>query len=60
MILNSAHHSFGNDSLIVRQNGTLTQQLVERGLSELGRTGDGTGVTFLTLTLKVSPNVYIC
>ncbi|CAI8019550.1 hypothetical protein GBAR_LOCUS11745 [Geodia barretti] len=44
----------------VTQNGTLTQQLVERGLSELGRTGDGTGVTFLTLTLKVSPNVYIC
>lgn len=38
----------------VPQNGTLTQQLLERGLSELGTSGDGTGVVFLTLTLKVS------
>ena len=38
----------------VPQNGTLTQQLLERGLSELGTSGDGTGVVYLTLTLKVS------
>lgn len=40
------------------QNGALTQQQLERGLSELGTTGDGTGVVFLTLTLKVSPETY--
>jgi Leucine-rich repeat (LRR) protein/guanylate kinase len=33
------------------QDGILTQQLLERGFSELGTTGDGTGVAFLSLTL---------
>lgn len=37
----------------VLQDGILTQQLLERGLLELGTTGDGTGVAFLSLTLTV-------
>ena len=36
------------------QSGSLNQQLLERGLSELGTTGDGTNIAFLALTLKVS------
>ena len=51
VIPNNAHHLLRR--VFVRQGGAVTREQVERGLSELGRTGDGTGVAFLSLTLKV-------
>lgn len=32
----------------------LTGELIQHGLSDLGRTGDGTKIAYLTLTLSVS------
>ena len=36
------------------QDGVLTRELVQNGLSELGRTGDGTKMSYLSLSLSVS------
>ena len=36
------------------QDGILTRKLVQEGLTDLGRIGDGSKVTYLTLSLSVS------
>ena len=35
------------------QDGVLTGELIQHGLSDLGRTGDGTKLAYLTLNLPV-------
>ena len=40
--------------MAVIQDGVLSRELVQSGLSDLGRTGDGIKMTYLTLSLSVS------
>lgn len=44
---------------MVVQDGVLSQELVHSGLSDLGRTGDGMKMSYLTLSLSVSLDEFI-
>ena len=45
--------------MTVIQDGVLSRELVQSGLSDLGRTGDGIKMTYLTLSLSVSQLSYM-
>ena len=54
-----AEHCNYPSILVVVQDGVLSQELVHSGLSDLGRTGDGMKMSYLTLSLSVSLDEFI-
>jgi len=50
-----AYYTLCNYHLIVLQDLVLVKDMVQDGLSQLGTSGDGTKIVYLTLALNVRP-----